>query len=219
MANFGYISVAQELAAIETKINTIDDVVDDIRATDVPALSTLIGTVDDVVDDIRAVDVPALAAEHEAIDGKIDTVDGLVDGMVALMPASTIKAAADFNMHAQYLSDDIIHSNDAEVEELSSTYTKHKEIACPLTGKLRIYYEGRAENVAGGAYGAVYKNGVLYGTPNLFDSETYQQYTEDMDFVYGDLIQLYLHGNNTYKSIARYFRVCGVLINDFVNTL
>lgn len=59
MSNSFNISVAPEIAALESKVDTIDTEVDAIRAVDLPAIDTLIDTVD---------------TEVGVIDGIVDTI-------------------------------------------------------------------------------------------------------------------------------------------------
>lgn len=81
MSNYFYISLAPEIAALDTKIDTIDTEVDAIRAVDLPAIDTLIDTVDTVVDSIRSTDVPNIQTNIDANETKIDTIDGIVDAI------------------------------------------------------------------------------------------------------------------------------------------
>ena len=90
MANSFNISVALELSAIETKVDTVDTVVDAIRATDVPdiqtninANETKIDTVDTVVDAIRATDVPGINTNIDANETKIDANKSVIDAIRA----------------------------------------------------------------------------------------------------------------------------------------
>ena len=228
-------SIIAQILAANGVVATYDDTIDCLRVTGrtISALNYLNrvssgGFANCMNDSLIAqmVAIDGIVANYddnlmssEAIRFLLDTIDGKIDTMVALMPASKIKAASDFNMHANYLTDDNIHSNDGEVTELGAPYVKHKEIVCPLTGTLRIYFGIKSENVAGTVYGLIYKNGIAQGTPRSNGTTTYVYWSEDLDYAYGDLIQLYIHGNGTWKCFAQNFRVRGVLVSDFVTTM
>lgn len=81
MSNSFYISVSPELAALETKIDIIDTVVDTIRATDVPNIQTNIDANETKIDLIRGTDVPNIQTNIDANETKIDTIDGIVDAI------------------------------------------------------------------------------------------------------------------------------------------
>lgn len=81
MSNSFYISVAPELSALDTKIDTIDTVVDTIRATDVPDIQTNIDANETKIDLIRGTDVPNIQTNIDANETKIDTIDGIVDSI------------------------------------------------------------------------------------------------------------------------------------------
>ncbi|MBA7542017.1 hypothetical protein ES705_34333 [subsurface metagenome] len=81
MSNSFNISVKPEIAALETKVDTIDTIVDLIRGTDVPALDSKLSVIDTVVDQIRDIDVPNIQTNIDANETKIDTIDGIVDAI------------------------------------------------------------------------------------------------------------------------------------------
>ncbi len=88
MANSFNISVKPEIAALETKVDTIDTVVDLIRSTDVvniqtniDANETKIDTIDTVVDLIRGTDVVNLASAIANNAEAIEVIDGIVDAI------------------------------------------------------------------------------------------------------------------------------------------
>ena len=78
MANSFNISVLPQIAALETKVDTIDTVVDAIRATDVPALDTKLTIIDTVADQIRDIDVPNIQANIDANETKIDAETAII---------------------------------------------------------------------------------------------------------------------------------------------
>lgn len=116
--------------------------------------------------------------------------------------------------------DDIIISNDAE--STAPTYytsmTKHKEIRLSDliigTVTLRIKFSLHTENVNATAYGRIYKNGSPFGTVRANTSITAIEYSEDLTFVAGDLIQIYAYSSSSNvdrQAVVSNFRVS---IND-----
>ena len=78
-----------------------------------------------------------------------------------------------------------------------NTYTKAKEILLVNSGINRISFSIKGPGLF--VRGRIYKNGVAYGTEfiNSTTLDAYITYSEDLNFAAGDLMQLYLYGNNT----------------------
>ncbi len=89
--------------------------------------------------------------------------------------------------------DNLLISADTERSSTSLTYEKKKELRVGETGTYRIKFDLKAD--AGGieSYGRIYKNGVALGTEQLTLGGTYVTYSEDLAFLAGDLLQLYVH--------------------------
>jgi hypothetical protein len=82
-------------------------------------------------------------------------------------------------------SDNLRHSHDAESGTFSTgTYVKQKTMtfANGIQGTLRVKFALWSNSGIQEAFGAVYKNGALIGTPQHHsDSGTYNTYSEDID--------------------------------------
>lgn len=78
--------------------------------------------------------------------------------------------------------------------------TKVKEMKALVTGTYRTVFAGRCGTTGAGR---IYKNGAAFGTLRTFNP-TYVNYVESLDFVAGDLIQLYIMGDG---GCAMYFYV------------
>lgn len=100
-----------------------------------------------------------------------------------------------------------IASADTERTDVTGTYTKKKEIEVAEGGTYRVVFDIRTDNVADAAYGRVYKNGSAFGTEQSTNSATYVTKTEDLAFVPGDLIQLYIHRSGTSTALTQNFRL------------
>ena len=81
MSNSFNISVKPEIAALETKIDTVDTVVDNIRSTDVPNIQTNINVnetkidiIDAIVDYIQATDLPTIMTAVTTVDSVVDAI-------------------------------------------------------------------------------------------------------------------------------------------------
>lgn len=58
--------------ALEATLTTLDAIIDNIHDVDLPALLTAIGITDAVIDNIHDTDLPAVKADTVAIEGKLD---------------------------------------------------------------------------------------------------------------------------------------------------
>ena len=90
-----------------------------------------------------------------------------------------------------------------------TTPTKMKEISTEYGGILRVKFEGKGQS-GSQQHARIYKNGVAFGTLRTFTDATYREYSEDLLFEKGDLIQLYLwvsFSNSSYRAYGKNFRV------------
>jgi hypothetical protein len=112
----------------------------------------------------NGVDIDGVAMK----DDKIRTIDCL-DGSVV----------------PKKVSDNLRNSHDAEItDQTGATYAKQKTITFThgVKGTLRIKYDIHTNNGSYTVYGAVYKNGVLLGTPSAAHTNTsYETESEDID--------------------------------------
>jgi hypothetical protein len=83
------------------------------------------------------------------------------------------------------VSDNLRNSHDDPVsDQTGATYVKQKTITFTygIKGTLRIKYDIKTNNASYTVYGAVYKNGVLLGTPSGAHTNTvYETESEDID--------------------------------------
>jgi hypothetical protein len=88
-------------------------------------------------------------------------------------------------------------SNDVVTKAYSGT-VKAKEIQVARAGTYRVSFDLMVESYGGGSggQGVIYKNGVSYGTVRYKTNNTYGTFTEDLTFLAGDLVQLYINAND-----------------------
>jgi hypothetical protein len=124
------------------------------------------------------------------------------------------------------LNNSILQADDASTGTSSTSYVKLKEIQCGATmaaTTLRIVFTLDGGTIAPAyAYGRIYKNGVAYGTEQNvqepFQSAT--QFSQDLSFSAGDLIQIYAKVTGTTTSTITNFRILGTLIiNQYTFTV
>lgn len=118
---------------------------------------------------------------------------------------------------AYALSDTIIFSNDAVATTNQVGYTKIKEMICAITDTIRIKFEGRRTS-AWATEVQIHKNGAGVGIERTVD--TWLEYSEDLAFNTGDLIQIYAKSADAgnYAEV-RNFRICGTAKSYFENTM
>lgn len=118
-----------------------------------------------------------------------------------------IVEATDANIVAQALS---------EVAIVGETdYTMHKEIRIGCAGTYRIKFAMKV-GTSVTVYGRIYKNGAPYGTEQTRTVNTYAVFSEDLDFVAGDLIQGYFKVSS-FTSYEKDFIIYGDLGTPSVN--
>jgi len=118
------------------------------------------------------------------------------------------------------LSNIIILSNDTERTGTDLAYVKKKEILCPMNATIRVNFEIKNDNVGVSTWGRVYKNGVAHGAARSTALDVYQVYSEDLAFLAGDLIQIYVYTENILNPwFLQNFRILGGWSHNFENTL
>lgn len=112
------------------------------------------------------------------------------------------------------ISDNLLHSHNAEIVTVDAAYTKKYTITLntlvlsPST--LRIKFDLRA-----GATGAwlakakIYKNGAPVGIERTNATESYQTFSEDLSFAQGDDLELWVTKGTAAAAVTRNFRVYG----------
>ncbi len=75
----------------------------------------------------------------------------------------------------------------------SVTPTKYKEVVAPVDGTYRVTFSLASDNPGNNFQGRIYKNGAAFGTLRTVASTSMAAFSEDLAFVAGDLIQLYLN--------------------------
>jgi hypothetical protein len=121
-------------------------------------------------------------------------------------------------------TEDIIISNDTEKTSISDTYEKLKEITITsgiaASSKFRFKFEGKEQSGSHPGYARIYRNGVAIGTEADL-TINYVVYTEDINasnWVVGDKIQLWAHGEGGWAAYVKNFRLHGKG-SEFTNTL
>jgi len=118
------------------------------------------------------------------------------------------------------VSDTLIHANDTEAMDNIDVYEKVKEILCPITGTIRLKFDIRCDAGASSARGKIYKNRIAHGAEQTNATTGYITYSEDLAFVQGDTIELWVvEPIGTHDIWYRNLRVCGNLQRYFENTM
>ena len=98
----------------------------------------------------------------------------------------------------------------------STSYVKMKEFVAAQNGTVTVYFEIKTSNYGASVYGRIYKNGTAYGTERSTTSTSYDNYSENLTFAAGDLIQIYLRTDNaSYTAYIRNAKVTsgGIVFN------
>jgi len=113
-------------------------------------------------------------------------------------------------------SDTLLHSSDAQVINATDTYTKKKEILIIVTGTYRVKFDLKSpDDAAYSARGTIYRDGVAYGTERTTASVTFVTYTQDLVFLAGELLQLYLkNGTTGHDAVSENLRLYGTISGD-----
>jgi len=199
MSNSFNISVKPEIAALETKVDTIDTEVDAIRAEDVLNIRIDLNTNETKIE-----------ANKTVIDeNKVILVD-LHD--TDLPSVATIVTAIQTNQFFGFLADDAeLLAADSEQFNSGTSRVKLKEIFLTLPGIYRITFDLKTGAGGGTASGMVYKNGVLIGTTQTNTTTTYANKSEDLIFDAHDLVQLYVKADTIpHEAFVRNFKIKGI---------
>ena len=144
-------------------------------------------------------------------NGQLAAVPGnyAILDQIGQLPLSTI-----LDLDESYsISDNLIHSHDAEASTGNNSYTKLKTITisglCPSPSTIRIKFDLRKTPGGGGALGRIYKNGGVFGTERIDFTGTYQTFTEDLSFARGDTLELWAYTTDPFAVYVRNFRVYG----------
>ena len=98
-------------------------------------------------------------------------------------------------------------SANTERSDGTDVYVKVKELQTIEGGTFTISFELATSNGADTAYGRIYKNAVAFGTEQSTLSTTYVVKSENLAFVPGDLIQLYIKSSGTSDALTQNFLV------------
>jgi len=166
--------------------------------------------------DLRKIATYALENKGSILAVKVTT-----DALSPLLPASGELDIKDYGKTLHYqISDDLLHSNDPEVTETGQAYVKKKEIICPFDATYRITFDVHRSGAGCQVFAKIYKNGVAHGAEQTSTSDTYETKTEDLAFVEGDTIELWMYINNiSFTAYAENFRIKGILYSRFYNTI
>ncbi len=190
-------------------------------AVDMTATNALITTVDTVVDEIRDVDVPSLGAMIGTVDTVVDAVKVITDKIDLCLPSQgMIYTMEAVNDQAVVESNDLLHSNDAEVTTILNVYTKKKEIVVPFTGTYRVKFDLKDGFSGDVVMGKIYLGGVAHGIEQTNNTDTYVTKSEDLAFTAGDLLQLYIADAVAARGcFARNLRLYGIRVFGFIDNM
>jgi len=231
VANSGSISVAPEVAAVAAELAKVpkSDAAVTWNATAQGTIETATGVALTAYDPPTKTEMDtahALLATPAQVNAQVDAaLDTAIPGTPTTGSMNeVVKGLGNVRYlgpSGYSLSSVVLVPNDAEKNvPTPAGYVKAKEILCPLDATLRIYFELYGPGVGGTVYGKIYKNGGAFGTGRSRNVESWLGWSEDLAFVPGDLIQLYVNDpNDTHLAKCRYFRVLGAWTKDFVNNL
>lgn len=133
-----------------------------------------------------------IAADTIALIDSADS-DSLKEVTITQLSAALFAIAELSNKYA--ISDDLLHSHDAEYWGTAASYTKKKTITLDTLSlspsTIRVKFDLKAESGTTG-YGRVYKNGVAIGTEQSTTSTSYVTFSEDLSFEMGDTLELWV---------------------------
>lgn len=207
MSNSFNISVAPQVAAVQTDVTAIGVLATNMNDVDLPAVNAIVTANGAIIANINDVDLPEV---------KIDT--GNIRGTD--VPALTDEIKTNLPVMMYEITADILHSNDDEVSTQLTAYTKLKEIISPVADDLSIHFATKNSGL-GIAYGRIYINDVAQGTErtNSF-AETWDEWTETITVAEGDLIQLYIYISQAENTAyAKDFRILGKITREFFNKM
>ena len=122
-------------------------------------------------------------------------------------------------------SDTLRDSADTErtvAGDASATYELVKSIQVNKRGEIRVKFDLHVDVTYDGTVsGQIYVNGVAVGTERSNSSHTYVEYSEDIDIVSGDFVQLYYKRTTgagaSATGYAENFRIYGTETRDYDN--
>lgn len=159
-------------------------------------------------------------------DAVVDIAQGGTNAKTALdavtslgFTASAAKISNRCNelLNKYEISNDILHSHDAEDVSSDAAYTKKKTITLDTLhntpSTIRISFDLKSGTFMTGVYGKIYKNGGAVGTERTHSGDTYIEFTEDLSFEDGDTLELWTYSSNpgVVDVLIQNFRVEGVV--------
>jgi hypothetical protein len=109
-------------------------------------------------------------------------------------------------------SDNEVTTNSANTSTGSLTYVKLKETKYnDVSGTIRVKFKMTTQTSTSDlVYGRIYKNGVAYGTEWSTNQQdpAYDEFTDDLSFSSGDLIQLYGKSSSGTSQYFKDFKLC-----------
>jgi hypothetical protein len=154
----------------------------------------------------------AVASKVVRADGSNKIAEGylqMTNAQATLLTDGTTSDATTLHFNQPYTattSANLKQSADTEQTSTSDTYVKVKEILMQISGNARFDFDLKGTGAPPTSYGRIYKNGVAFGTEQS-STDSYVTKTENLSFVAGDLIQLYIHDNPGDDVSVRNFRV------------
>lgn len=108
----------------------------------------------------------------------------------------------------RYLISDYILATCDELKSVaSSTYVKVKEIKLltmvPKEGYWRTYFDLKTASSSYPAYGRIYRNNSPHGTERSTTSTTLIGYSENLFFVLGDTVEVWIYGTSAANNTLR----------------
>lgn len=129
----------------------------------------------------------------------------------------TFATPTSFSAHTSPIelkaSADTERSNGDQSDAEKLNYHKYKEITMNISGTANVYFELATGNTSQSVYGRIYKNDVAVGTERTTTAQysSFANYSEDISFVSGDKIQLYIKtatpNPNNVSAWCRNFRI------------
>ncbi len=94
-----------------------------------------------------------------------------------------------------------------EYEFSPSNFKKVKEIQVNISGRVRVVFDLKHQYEKDVARGRIYINDISKGTERKTSSTSYTTYTEDINVVAGDLVQLYIY-TDIGRVYTKDFKIC-----------
>lgn len=126
--------------------------------------------------------------------GTISTTPGTLQIPIGIAVSATQIKMIDFPIGALVAGDILMNSSNVSTTPGYSgqSYIKCKEMEVVEAGTYRIKFDVARGGAANQVYGQIYKNGVAYGTERTIATG----WSEDLSFLAGDLIQIYMKSSN-----------------------